>query len=250
MAGLLTLLSQAADGKTYDEMRKVLHLNANKTEIADQFSELWQQLQQGAGKLVFSMVNQIYVQQDFKLNTNFQEISTKKFDAGVESVDFSKAQETAQAINHFVEEKTKNKIKDAISSDTFENVIMVLLNVISFDAKWEIPFEGWHTEEGDFFLSRTDTVSVRYMKDRQKYNFAVLDDLDATALEMKYAGSDYSFVIILPNTITGLRELETRLKDYDLAKIDDQMSIQELEVFIPKFEVKFQFDVNAILQKV
>lgn len=58
----------------------------------------------------------------------------------------------------------------------------------------------------------------------EKFNFvSALDDLDASALEMKYADSKLSFVIVLPKSRTGWSALEAKLKDYDLTKIIDKM---------------------------
>lgn len=68
-----------------------------------------------------------------------------------------------------------------------------------------------------------------------KLNYAKLMDLDSTALEMHYADSDLSFVIVLPNRRMGLSSLEKNLKNYDWAKITDQMQSTDVVLTIPKY---------------
>lgn len=252
MATVLSLVAQSANGKTFNELRKVLHLDANKTKNANTFFELCQQIQKDANELHLSTHNQIYVRQEFQLNKNFRKVAETKFGAGAESVDFTKKDEIAQRINRTVEEKTMHKITNVVSPDIFDDEFLsiFLLNVISFEAKWSVPFRKCFTAKDDFFTSKTDTVSVQYMRDLRDSSYAVLDDLDATALKLDYKESAFSFVIILPNTRTGLYELETRLKDYDLAKVDDRMSTQRVDISIPKFEFDFEVHLNSLLQKV
>lgn len=85
------------------------------------------------------------------------------------------------------------------------------------------------------------------MHAESSYNYGVLSDLDAAAIELKYSESDLAFLIILPNTKVGLSELETKLKDYDLTKVSDQLNQQKVKVAIPKFKVKFTVNLKNIL---
>lgn len=106
VATVLSLVAQSASGKTFDELRTVLHLHANKVKNADAFFELVQQIKKDAKELHLLTHNQIYVRQKFQLNKNFHEVAVKKFDAGAESVDFTRKDAIAQEINAIVEKKT------------------------------------------------------------------------------------------------------------------------------------------------
>lgn len=232
-------------------MRRGLHLTGDKATAANQFAEYYGLLQKSVGQSTLSIANQIYVQLGYQINKNFEEVAVKKFLSGIGSLDFAKATESAQTINHFVEEKTKEKIKDLIKPDMLSSdTRVVLVNAIYFKGNWEYQFDKEFTTEGDFYTSETDTVPVDFMHIKKKFNYAVLDDLDATALEMKYANSNFSFVIVLPNSRTGLSALETKLKNYDLAKITDEMHLQEVDVTIPKFKVEYEINLNEVLKKV
>lgn len=218
---------------------------------ADLFHQYYGLLEQSVGQSTLSIANQIYVKTGFELNKNFQEVAVKKFHSGVASLDFARNVESAKAINQFVEEKTKEKIKDLIKPNMLNALTrVVLVNAIYFKGNWEHQFKAENTREGDFYINETEKVSVDFMHNKKKYNYGVLDDLDATVLEMKYANSNFSFVIVLPNSRSGLSALESKLKNTDLTNIFEQMYTQEVEVTIPKFKVEFEISLNDALKKV
>lgn len=232
-------------------MRKGLRLTGDKTTTANQFAEYYGLLQKSVGQSTLSIANQLYVKNGYQINKNFEEVAVKKFLSGIDSLDFEKNVESAQTINRFVEEKTKEKIKDLIKPDMLNaDTRLVLINAIYFKGNWEYQFDKDRTNEGDFYVGESETVKVDFMHIKKKFNYAVLDKLDATALEMKYANSNFSFVIVLPNSRTGLSKLESELKNYDLAQITNKMHNTEVEVTIPKFKIEFEINLNEVLKKV
>ncbi|XP_055310176.1 antichymotrypsin-2-like [Sitodiplosis mosellana] len=245
----LALLSQATDGNTLQEIKRGLHFNGDKSAIASEFQAHYGLLKTGAGKANLSIVNQIYVQQGHEINKNFGQVAVEKFRSGVESVNFAKNVETAAIINHFVEEKTNGRIKklftpEALSADSR----VVLVNAVHFKGDWETKFYESETYKGKFYTSQTDSVDVDFMNIDTYFKYASLPDLDATALQMKYADSELSMIFILPNSRTGLSALEDKLKNYDLGSVTDKMQERKVEVSIPKFTVEFETNLNDALK--
>lgn len=250
VASALALLAQGTEGNTFEELRKGLHLTGDKATTANQFAEYYGLLKKSVGQSTLSIANQIYVQIGHSINKNFEEVAVKKFFSGIDSLDFAKSDASAKTINQFVEEKTMEKIKDLIKPDMLSaDTRVVLVNAIYFKGNWEYQFDKESTTEGDFYINESETVPVDFMHIKKKFNYAILEDLDATALEMKYANSNFSFVIVLPNSRTGLSALEGKLKNYDLAEITNKMHKQEVEVTIPKFKVEFEINLNDVLKK-
>lgn len=250
VSSVLALLSQGANGNTFAELNRGLHLDGNKIASANQFQEYYGLLDKSIGGSNLSIASKIYVQNGHSVKKEFRDVAVEKFSAGVESLDFAKSVESAQAINQFVEEKTNNHIKDLIQPDMISSdTRMVLANAIYFKGNWKYQFDRRRTAKGDFYTSETEKVPVDMMRIKKRFNYAVLDDLDATALEMEYAKSNFTFVIVLPNSRTGLTDLETQLKNYDLSQITDQMRSQEVDVTIPKFKVEFKINLNDVLKK-
>ncbi|XP_031627769.1 dolichyl-diphosphooligosaccharide--protein glycosyltransferase subunit 2 [Contarinia nasturtii] len=249
VASALGLLAQGANGKTFDELCKGLHLTHDKETQADQFAVHYESLQKSIGESTLSIANQLYVQAGYEIKKHFQEVAVKKFSSGIDSLNFAQSAESAATINRFVEQKTNKKIKDLIKPEMLDAVTrLVLVNAIYFKGNWEHKFDPKRTTQGDFYVSETETVPVDYMHIKKKFNYAVLDEFDATALEMKYVNSNFSFVVVLPNERTGLSALEDKLQNYDLAKITDKMHRAEVDVTIPKFKVEYEINLNDALK--
>lgn len=226
-------------------------MNDDKTTIANQFYEYYKMLQRNAGNAQLSIANQIYVDHRFKIKQDFREVATKQFMSGVESLDFIHSLSATREINHFVHEKTNGKIKDLISPNMISSSTrLMLINAIYFKGTWENRFDKVYTKQGPFYTTDTDSDLVDFMHNNGRFSYAKLDELEATALAMKYANSSFSFVIVLPRSRTGLSKLETKLKNYNLEKITSDMRQQQIEVKIPKFKTEFQINLNDALKKV
>lgn len=245
-------LLQGTNGTTYDELRKGLYLNNNKTIVADQFHELDQLIRQSAGNSELFIANHIFLMQGYELRKDFEEMAVDKFSSGIESINFANAEESAAIVNRFVEEKTQGLIKHFEEAKSLDkSTRFLLINAVYLKCKWQNPFSKNQTQI-QFYLNKTDFVWVDSLQKRKtKLNVANnLMDLDAQALELAYFNSNLTFLIILPKNRTGLIALENHLKDYDLTKIFDQMSINEINVKIPKFKVETEVNFNEIIKNV
>lgn len=252
MSSIFTLLSQAAYGVTFEELRNGFNLRDNKTATATEYFERNKQLLSNAGETTLTIANQIYVHQHYSLNPTFKQVAVKKFSSGIESVDFCNSDESARIINNFVEEKTRKKIRDIIEASSIRCAFdrMILINAIYFKGNWLYQFDEKLTKNDVFYPNEIDAIYVDFMNIRKRFNVLHLDELNARALELKYANSKFSFVIVLPNKFTGLAALESKLKNYDLMKdfMDfDSGSKKDYVVKVPKFKVEYDIKLNKIL---
>lgn len=251
VANALVLLAQAANGTTFEQLKTGLHINGDKNAIANQFYEHYGRLERGAGNTTFSIANNIYVQKGYTIKKNLQDVATQKFYSSIESVNFEEKEETAHIINSFVEEKTNKRITNMIKPDTLgSDSRVVLINAIHFKGDWEQKFYEYSTNKSEFYVSETEKVPVDLMNIDEWFNYADLPELNASALEMKYADSNFSMVVILPNSRAGLSELESNMKDHDLKEIVANMSMQKVEIWIPKFEHELELNLNNALMNV
>lgn len=251
VATALALLSQGASGKTLEQLQHGLHLGDDRINSANQFHDNCEALKANAGDATLSVVNQIYVQQGQQFHKNFQDIAVAKFKSGVDTLNFAEPQQSADAINHFVEEKTHGKIKKLFEpSDLDASTRSVLVNALYFKGKWEHPFQKQFTHKGDFYTTETEKVPVDFMHSTYDFKHGYLEDLDASAIELKYANSTLAFMVVLPNQRTGLSAMETKMKDYDLTKITKEMSVHTVGLTIPKFKVEYDIKLNGVLANV
>lgn len=115
--------------------------------------------------------------------------------------------------------------------------------------KWQIPFHSLYTFKQIFYATESEQ-SVDFMHNMGTYNYGVLSDLDASAVELKFLDSDLALLIILPNSKTGLTALELKLKDYDLSKVTDQLKETAIKIAVPKFSIGHIPNLKDVLIKV
>lgn len=255
VANSLALLTQATNGTTYAELRKGLHLSINKTAIANQFYDLNSKIKDD--NYTIATVNQVYVQEKCGISEQFQQIANYKFASGVEHLNFRERNNSIRMVNQFFERKTNKTVQNIIMLwmlNKESNIILV--NTIHFNNNWRYPFEKECTYRGDFFIGENETVEVEYMciKTRNVYgpihNYKRLNGLDASAVELYFGNTQFTFVIVLPNKRTGLTDLEAKLNDYELKYIMKSLGNERPYLTIPKFEIDFDIELNKILKNV
>lgn len=243
----LAVLEQGAEGATLQELVKALHINSNKAIVANQFQKYYKELQKNAGSTVFSVANRIYTQQSYKLNPTFQAVVKQKFGSGIQPLNFANAQASANTINSYVEQQTHGRIQNLISAGSLSAATRaVIVNAIYMKGLWLHKFDKKNTKSGPF----SSIEYATYMNQLNSFNYTALPALDATALEMLYANSTFSVVIILPNANVAYGDVENKLKTYDWTKITSQMHVQKVNVTIPKVQMTYQQSMNYILSKV
>lgn len=248
----LSLIAQATNGRTFDELRMGLHFNGDKEVIANQFHRHWQLVQKSAGDSELLVANQIYLQQELHLKKAFQEVAAKKFSADVETVNFFNVNDTVQLINNFVAVKTKDQIKEIITPEDLyggSDTVAVLINAVYLKSSWANPFYPLKNHFLNFSISETETVKVEYMTKMTDQWHTVVAELDAAALRLDYANSNFSFIIILPNNQFGL-DAETQFSHSNLSIIINQMEFKDCHILIPKFKVESEFRVEDMLRNV
>lgn len=251
MAVALGCAAQGAKGATFDEIKNGLHLSGDQNAIAEQFSTSHTELTKNVGKAILNVANKVYVKSGYELKPAFKEVAVKKFSSETQSLNFADAVPSAAAINNWVEDKTNKKIKDLIKPDSLDaDTRLVLVNAIYFKGNWEHKFKVENTKKEPFWTSENKSVEVEMMHIKGDFKYGTFNDLDATALEMKYNDSDISFLILLPNKRTGLKELEAALTHTNITHITNHMYTSDVEVALPKFRVEYEVEMTEPLKKV
>ncbi|PSN45787.1 hypothetical protein C0J52_10761 [Blattella germanica] len=74
--------------------------------------------------MTLEIANKVYTMEDYKILQEFSQTAEKDFLSAAQSLDFGNSEAARQTINSWVEEKTRNKIKDLIPSDLSMFVIL------------------------------------------------------------------------------------------------------------------------------
>lgn len=249
----MALAFAGAEGETANEMRKVLKFGqGDKTEIFKNYGDFLKSSFKSTtpNGPQLKMANRLYVNDKLQVSAKFNKIAKDNFDTLAENVDFKNSKSTVEKINNWVEQQTENKIKNLMQSDAVnDDTSAVLVNAIYFKAKWLNPFSEQSTSKSGFHINSKQQVQVDTMYIDDRFNYADLPELDATALELPYENSDLSMLIILPKQVEGLQNLESKLQGLDLNEITSKMSESDVDVFLPKFRIEFDIDLKEPLMK-
>jgi serpin B len=154
-------------------------------------------------------------------------------------------------INDWVETVTREKIMDLIKPDMLNaNTRLVLVNAIYFKGDWQKKFDPKFTSQEDFHLRDGSTKKVPMMQQTiDKAQFAILDSLGATMVELPYKGDRIVMQVLLPEA-GGLPQLEEKLRTAgDLLELwDDAKGTEKVKVTLPKFKLEQTIPLTKHLQ--
>ncbi|MFL5241312.1 MAG: serpin family protein [Gemmataceae bacterium] len=248
----LAMTSAGAKGQTLEEMSKTLQFSLDQTKLSPAFNQLIQSLNGDpkARKYQLNTANALWCQKGYGFEPDFLKLTEKDYHAGLKQVNFADDPEKSrQEINHWVEEQTKDKIKELlkpmmITGDTR----LVLTNAIYFKASWLKPFNDKATKEEDFVVGDGKKIAnVPLMHHYQECLYTEGDEFQL--LQLPYEGSQLEMVIVLPKMVDGLADLEKQLTQENLEKWRSKATTHQVTITLPKFKVTAEFELSNILSK-
>lgn len=246
----LILCYQGASGTTRNVLQDVLKLPIDSVDISEEYKKLLNDFNESKDDLTIAMANNIYIKKHYELQSKFQTIANEYFAAHVENIDFSQSRSAANQINKWVSEQTRNKIKDIISENALnEETRLILVNAIYFKGLWMHPFKIHQTQD-KFYVSKLQTVDCEMMRTTGEFLYVEDPVLDAKILKIPYMHSDIFFVIILPNSFHGFKNIESKITTTGFSTLEKDAILENIEVFLPKFKVETSMDLKQPLQDV
>ncbi|KAK9737613.1 Serpin (serine protease inhibitor) [Popillia japonica] len=246
----LILCYQGASGTTRNVLQDVLKLPIDSVDISEEYKKLLNDFNESKDDLTIAMANNIYIKKHYELQSKFQTIANEYFAAHVENIDFSQSRSAANQINKWVSEQTRNKIKDIISENALnEETRLILVNAIYFKGLWMHPFKIHQTQD-KFYVSKLQTVDCEMMRTTGEFFYVEDPVLDAKILKIPYMHSDIFFVIILPNSFHGFKNIESKITTTGFSTLEKDAILENIEVFLPKFKVETSMDLKQPLQDI
>jgi serpin B len=237
----LAMTYAGARGETEKQMAKTLHFTLPNKSLHPAFGSLQKQLVQdnkSRGYQLF-LANALWGQKGEPVLKEFLDLNKNYYGGGITLLDFvNETEKSRQIINRWVEEKTKEKIKDLIPPrGVDEATVLILTNAIYFKGKWKDKFEKQLTKREDFTVSATEKVKVDMML-TEAY-FKGYEDEKLQIVELPYKGDELSMVVLLPRETGGIAELEKTLTAESLNTLISKMHTGQIEVYLPKFKINW-----------
>lgn len=248
------MLSAGARGETLTELEAALHfepqaelhdrLNAwnlgfANRDIAAQGANAEQGIA-AADPVELDLVNQLFAAEDFEIAAAFLDTASASYDAGVQRVPFrSNPDGVREDINGWVEDVTRDRIKDLLPTGSISDVTrLVLVNALYLKAPWATPFEKAATAEATFHAPDGD-VSASFLNGVLAGGYATTDD--AVIVDLPLRGGQLAMTLIVDATdvpadpLANWRALET-------------LTPVSLDLSVPRYTIDSTVDLKTSLQ--
>lgn len=240
----LAMTYNGAGGSTQTAMHQAMQL----PELpAEKINEAWQQLMKDLlsvdKKVLLTIANSIWYDQQFHVEPPFINANKKYYDAEVRALDFTNAG-AVDIINQWVADNTNNlilKIIDNIPQDA----VMYLVNAIYFKGQWTYEFDPADTAPQTFYLGQDDTKQVDMMRQSASFNH-YSNDLFSVA-ELPYGRGNYSMVVVLPHSLTSVNAVAESINQTFWNDLPGLFTETELVVIFPKLKFAFEQKLKEAL---
>ncbi len=282
VSNMFAMVREGAKGNTADEMTKTLKLTdleKSNAKISVGYRELNKQFNQTKKPYQLHTLNGQWVEKTYPFLPRYQQILSKQYGATLFPADFIGNYEAERKkINIWVEKKSNKLLKNFLPEQSVNSLTrVVLINATYFKAQWNTPFKVKATKKENFILFNGKKTKIALMNQyKQQFGYAHLtkegkaiplknlpnDKLTQGGfqiVELPYITkikvdensweieNDISMLIILPNEINGLPELEKNISPEKLNLWLKQIHMQQIDLAIPKFTFHSSYNLIPTL---
>ena len=250
----LAMTFAGAEGETRNEMARVLHF-PNAGDVPASFSALQKSLGQMSAKttelvkesnkfggpsepITLNIANRLFAQKSYDFRQAFLLLVKQNYGAAFEPLDFTEnPAAAAQHINKWVADQTHDRIRDLIPADALNKLTrLVLANALYLKAPWADAFSDKTTQPGPFFVRGGGPADAAMMRKRSDH-FGYARREGFSVISLPYVGDDLQFVVLLPDDINGLHDLESKLNGDILAGCA-KLEQRDVDLHLPKFKLQ------------
>ncbi len=239
IASALSMLDVGAGGATKNELENALgitDLDEWNDEMKAYLSKDWSQ------NTFVNTANSIWMNKGTtwaaNINSDFLTPAKDYYSGEVYEADFDgQADKVVQNVNNWVSDNT-NKMIPEILKDIPGGTVMMLINAVYFEGKWDTPFTEDQTFQGSFY--GTDKESVVDMMHLYGEHFAYMDNGEIKGIVLPYDGDNVVMKVFLPTSDDGdINELFDKLSNEEkqklISSLDDASNVEIDTLQLPKF---------------
>ncbi|XP_008577275.1 PREDICTED: serpin B10 [Galeopterus variegatus] len=209
------------------EKKKKGEFNLGKIEeIHSDFQTLTSEILKPSNAYILKTANRIYVEKTYPFH-NFE-----------------------RSALYFKQSVFQGKIPNLLPNDSVDSMTrMVLVNALYFKGIWEHQFLVQNTTEKPFRINKTTSKPVQMMSMKEKLKVFHIEKPQAMGLELCYESGDLSLLILLPEDIGGLEQLEKAITYENLSEWTsaDMMELCNVQLHLPKFKLDESYDLKSTL---
>lgn len=250
----LAISYAGADGKTKEEMERVLHFPSDQVTSSAAFqtlehsladvvkrSEKWvaEQKEEGgdAAPIQLSSANRLFVQQGYPLRKEFTDHAARYFTSSLAELDFKHDPDRARGIiNDWVAVQTHDRITQVMPpGQPTAKTRLALVNALYLKASWAEVFDEGSTKAEPFHLNRSQEVPVPTMLARRHFGYA--KERGYCVVTVPYLTGRLQLVLLVPDKTDGLAALEEKLTEQKLTDCA-LLARRDVILHLPKFKLE------------
>ncbi|KAH6931073.1 hypothetical protein HPB50_022050 [Hyalomma asiaticum] len=194
--------------------------------------------------------NRLYAGIDVRLAPEYATLVNSSYRASVANVDFvANPEATRRAINDWVFRETASKIAELLPLGAIDSSTCVaLVNAVYFRGSWAELFDPELTTEEPFYETPTQSRKVKMMYRTGRFAVGRHEGLGVSLVMMPYRNQNVSMVVLLPDKVDGLDDLERRITPSELSTMINSMgTLTKVRLKLPRFKLSTTSDLRRPL---
>lgn len=239
IASALSMLDVGAGGTTKNELENALgitDLDEWNDEMKAYLSKDWSQ------NTFVNTANSVWMNKGTtwaaNINSDFLTPAKDYYSGEVYEADFDgQADKVVQNVNNWVSTNT-NKMIPEILKEIPGGTVMMLINAVYFEGKWDTPFTEDNTFKGKFYgTGKESEVDMMHLYGE---HFSYMDNGDIKGITLPYDGDSVVMKVFMPSDENGnINQLFDKLSNEEKQKLigslDDASNVEIDTLQLPKF---------------
>ncbi|NWW45232.1 OVAL protein, partial [Pedionomus torquatus] len=197
-----------------------------------------------------SFASRLYAEEAYPILPEYLQCVKELYKGGLETINFQTAADQArEVINSWVESQTNGMIKNILQPGSVDSQTeMVLVNGIYFKGMWEKAFKDEDTQNMPFRITEQEKKPVQMMYQIGSFKVAVLASEKMKILELPYASGEFCMLIMLPDDVSGLEQIENsfsfeKLMEWTTANM---MEERKMKVYLPRMKMEEKYNLTSV----
>uniref|UniRef100_A0A8U8CDJ3 Uncharacterized protein n=1 Tax=Geospiza parvula TaxID=87175 RepID=A0A8U8CDJ3_GEOPR len=264
MIAALAMVYLGARNNTEYQMEKVLHfdkiagLGSIQTKCGKSmnihllFKEILSDITAPEANYSLHIANRLYAEKTSQILPIYLKCVKKLYRSGLETVNFKTASNQArQRINSWVKNQTKGKQKRRHSS--FPKAAWLKIESCPFKGSVHLSDQRKrllpHHIILTFLFLQQESRPVQMMRQNSTFKVGRVAEDKIKVLELPYASGELSLLVLLPDDISGLAQLENKISFEKLAEwtSSEVMEKKRVKVYLPRMKIEEKYNLTSVL---
>ncbi len=246
---VLTMTGQGAVGDTAEDFAwfsKRLDANGQRTLAAwlMEHLSLYDDIEQNGAEV--GVANSVWCDDALQVNESFVDTAKAYYRAQVIAQDLQAAG-AVKNVNNWISDATDQRIQDMLEQID-GNAVMLLINALTLDAKWQSEFDIANTHEGLFYRPDGTTIEKDFMH-RKIHDGTYLHWDGGDGVVLPYQGDTLAMIALMPDTEHSCDDILEQLHSKWLYELQENRTQCVVQLSMPKFKMESKLNLNDACHK-